>query len=305
MTDTIIELSEEEFDTQYPLRTNHLNPAASWAYGEGGGCLFETYGEELAFVREQDPRTVWTFIDGDEGDQYVLSGFHLVNRIGYLISTVPVPERTTIQVRIPIQSEEDAVAKSYTPEPWYVSTLADNTPVVQSVSLEEDNFICQVEGRDTGEAHANARRICTTVNACKGIGTEALERGIVADLRHILGELLTAASDLDAAIDGVTDQFDAERNRLNAALHAAQSVLDSSMALDLHELLAHRGQIALIWSMEDVQEIRPELSDEQACEVLDRVERKHDATLGVTWDTLEWTAEDLFGDAPETDSQDD
>jgi len=47
----------------------------------------------------------------------------------------------------------------YTRQPWYVSTLADNTPVVQSVSLEEDNFICQVEGRDNDEAHANARLI--------------------------------------------------------------------------------------------------------------------------------------------------
>jgi len=107
MTDTFIELSEDEFDAQHTLRTNHLNPTASWAYGESAGCLFETYGEELAFVSQQNPRTVWTFIDGD-GDQYVVSGFHLVNRIGYLISTVPVPEGTTIQVHIPMLSEEDA-----------------------------------------------------------------------------------------------------------------------------------------------------------------------------------------------------
>jgi hypothetical protein len=107
MTDTIIELSEDAFAAQYPLRTNHLNPTAGWAYGQGAGCLFETYGEELAFVRDQDPRTVWTLIDGDDGDQYVLSGFHLVNRIGYLVSTVPVPEGTTIQVRIPMQPEDE------------------------------------------------------------------------------------------------------------------------------------------------------------------------------------------------------
>ena len=56
MTDTIIELTEEAFDAQYPLRTNHLDPDAGWAFGDGAGCLFETYGEELAFVRRQDPR---------------------------------------------------------------------------------------------------------------------------------------------------------------------------------------------------------------------------------------------------------
>ncbi len=105
MTSELIEITEDEFDATYPLITNHLRPDAGWVYGETGGCLFETYGEELAFVRELDPRTVWTLVDGDDGDQYLLSGFHFVNRIGYLVSTVPVPEAADIQVRIPMQSE--------------------------------------------------------------------------------------------------------------------------------------------------------------------------------------------------------
>jgi hypothetical protein len=96
-----LEISEEAFDEQYPLLTNHLNPNASWAFSDTGGCLFETYGEELAFVRQQNRRYVWTFLDGDDGDQYVASGLHFVNRIGYLISKVPVPDGVFIEVRIP------------------------------------------------------------------------------------------------------------------------------------------------------------------------------------------------------------
>jgi hypothetical protein len=107
MTNTPIKMSEQEFDRQFPLLTNHLNPLATWVIGDGPGCLFETYGEELAFVRQQDPRTVWTLVDGDEGDQYVVSGFHFVNRIGYLVSTVPVPESIDIEVRIPTQAEPE------------------------------------------------------------------------------------------------------------------------------------------------------------------------------------------------------
>lgn len=107
MTSTLVEISDE-FDASYPLRTNHLNPNASWGSGEGDGCLFETYGEELDFVRQQDPRTVWTLVDGDDGDQYLLSGYHLVNRIGYLLSTVPVPEEAEIQVRIPMESDDSS-----------------------------------------------------------------------------------------------------------------------------------------------------------------------------------------------------
>ena len=107
MTSPLIQLSEDEFDDQYPLVRNHLNPNASWSYDDGPGCLFETYGEELEFVRRQDPTHVWTFLDGDEDGQYLASGFHFVNRIGYLISTVPVPPDVDIEVRIPRSDDSE------------------------------------------------------------------------------------------------------------------------------------------------------------------------------------------------------
>lgn len=105
--DLFIELSEDEFDDRYPLLTNHLNPSAGWGIGEAGGCLFETYGEELAYVREQDASQVWTLVDGDDGDLYVISGFHFVNRIGYLISEASIPANATIQVHIQMQHKEE------------------------------------------------------------------------------------------------------------------------------------------------------------------------------------------------------
>lgn len=108
MTNTFMQLSEDAFDEAYPLVTNHLNPNASWSYGSGpgAGCLFETYGEELEFVRSRDPATIWTIVDGDDGDQYIISGYHLVNRIGYLISTKPVPDDLDIEVHIPMNDCE-------------------------------------------------------------------------------------------------------------------------------------------------------------------------------------------------------
>jgi hypothetical protein len=75
---------------------------------------------------------------------------------------------------------------------------------------------------------------------------------------------------------------------------------DEEFQLDLHELLQRNRLIALIWSIEDVQEVRPDLTDGQAWEVLEQAGRKQDAELGITWTTLECVAEDLFGEAPET-----
>ena len=101
-----LELTENEFGRQYPLVTNHLNPHASWNLGDSGpGCLFETFGEELRFVGQQDPRTVWTLTDGEDGELYVASGFHLVNRLGYLVSQVPFPEGVFVEVRLDSASD--------------------------------------------------------------------------------------------------------------------------------------------------------------------------------------------------------
>ena len=107
MQRTLIQLTEDEFDNQYPLVRNHLDANASWSDNEGPGCLFETYGEEIEFVRQQDPLTIWTVIDGHDDDMYIASGYHFVNRIGYLISTVPVPPDVDIEVRIPRSDDSE------------------------------------------------------------------------------------------------------------------------------------------------------------------------------------------------------
>jgi hypothetical protein len=63
---------------------------------------------------------------------------------------------------------------------------------------------------------------------------------------------------------------------------------------NIHELLAKHRQIAIIWSVEDVQGVRPHVSGEQAWEVLQEAKRKHDAKYGICWVTLEVTADILF-----------
>jgi hypothetical protein len=50
---------------------------------------FETYGKELEFVRAQDPRCIWTLVDGDDGNLYIVDGYHFVNRINYFVTEVP------------------------------------------------------------------------------------------------------------------------------------------------------------------------------------------------------------------------
>lgn len=53
-------------------------------------------------------------------------------------------------------------------------------------------------------------------------------------------------------------------------------------------------EIAIIWSAEDVLSIRPDITPDQALEVLDRAERKHDAEIGINWDVLGFHADWMF-----------
>jgi hypothetical protein len=95
------------------------------------------------------------------------------------------------------------------------------------------------------------------------------------------------------------DQAEALLQRLRATRDDEDPYFN--VGLFAHQLLAERQQIAAIWCIEDVQGIRPDLTDDQAWEVLEEVGRKHDAELGISWTTLEIFADDLFGRATKTD----
>lgn len=53
-------------------------------------------------------------------------------------------------------------------------------------------------------------------------------------------------------------------------------------------------EITITWCIEDVHEERPDLTDEQASEVLKVVLDRHDANIGINWDFINHIAEHLF-----------
>ncbi|HWB10545.1 MAG TPA: hypothetical protein VG826_15050 [Pirellulales bacterium] len=113
-------------------------------------------------------------------------------------------------------------------------------------------------------------------------------------LKEALAWLATAAEDLEAAMDGVTTEFTREREELAAACRHARDALATGAELDVHRLLAARRQVAVVWNIEDVQQLRPDLSDDQAWEVLEQAYDVHDCEWGFTWTHLETVADDMF-----------
>lgn len=51
------------------------------------GLMLETFGPDLEHVRNTPGPNVWTLIDED-GEQFIVSGYRTVNRLGYFITEV-------------------------------------------------------------------------------------------------------------------------------------------------------------------------------------------------------------------------
>ena len=88
-------ITEEEFDTQFTCVPNHIDKDASC-----DGLMFETYGQELSYILDvvnSCPNKVWTCMDADDGI-YIVSGYHVVNRIGYFITEEPFAESIEFKI---------------------------------------------------------------------------------------------------------------------------------------------------------------------------------------------------------------
>lgn len=92
-------ISEDEFATVYQPISNHIDPIAPFNFGSLEGTLFETFGDDLAFVKLRDREMIWTLL-ATEGQVSIFSGYHFVNRLGYFVCRKPVESDALIEVRI-------------------------------------------------------------------------------------------------------------------------------------------------------------------------------------------------------------
>jgi len=102
MNDTT--MTPDQWEEQYKPIINTISADSSWQNDEGEGILFETYGDEEDFVRQQPDNNVWTWVDGDEGT-YIIAGMAYVNRIGYFVTTEPWT--TFVEVQVDTYSDDD------------------------------------------------------------------------------------------------------------------------------------------------------------------------------------------------------
>ncbi len=111
-----------------------------------------------------------------------------------------------------------------------------------------------------------------------------------ADLLHVLNELVERDR-AEAAACGFTDDEMSWLEEGRRAIANARALASTELA----------DEITISWHIDDVREIRPDLTAEQCREVLQQAERRHDASVGINWDVLAIHADDLF--PKESDTQ--
>jgi hypothetical protein len=114
----------------------------------------------------------------------------------------------------------------------------------------------------------------------------------------LLASLITCANLLADHDESDGEEGQAYREAL-AAITEAIGAENSTVDTGIDAILTARCQVAVIWGIEDVLKVRPDLTDEQCWEVLQQTRRYHDAGIGINWDVLSCHADMLFGPGPE------
>ena len=91
-----LQMTLDEFEEIFiPTPNQFLSyPDESWR-----GCIFDIGGPELDYVREiadTYPEHVFTLMTNDFGGICVGDGYHLINRLGYIITVVPIGENQSL-----------------------------------------------------------------------------------------------------------------------------------------------------------------------------------------------------------------
>ena len=70
----------DKWAEKYKPVKNHFKNSGEYAY--------DTYGEEVEYIKTVDPKYVWTWVQGDMSD-LIITGMAFVNRLSYYVTEVP------------------------------------------------------------------------------------------------------------------------------------------------------------------------------------------------------------------------
>jgi hypothetical protein len=115
----------------------------------------------------------------------------------------------------------------------------------------------------------------------------ALDRARQAEFSRLAWDVINS-SDNTGCDEDLTVTSESSVNSLQAFVEKLETPADADRTLSRFD---PTSQIAIFWSVGDLQEVRPDLTAEEALNVLHYAKRKHDAEQGINWDVLRSSAE--------------
>lgn len=67
-------------------------PVTNYTEHSYNSRMFETFGDDLAFIGSCDKLHVWTLVSTDTGKDAIIEGMRFVNRLGYFVTVRPWSE---------------------------------------------------------------------------------------------------------------------------------------------------------------------------------------------------------------------
>ena len=85
-------INYNEWFEEYKPHLNHFTSSP-----DNDNFIFETFGEELKYVKQQNNKNIWTEISRENEEFWIIPGYHFIDRIGFYITEKPW-ENENIQV---------------------------------------------------------------------------------------------------------------------------------------------------------------------------------------------------------------
>lgn len=101
------------------------------------------------------------------------------------------------------------------------------------------------------------------------------------------GEITILLNCAIADLEGILPEYEPSGDRKHPAWQTLADLKKKVAELETDTII-------ISWSVEDVQSVRADLSDEQARQVLDQCYNYHDCNEGINWEVIEINAEQLF-----------
>lgn len=74
-------ITYDEFFEKYNPQLNHFTSSINEDI-----YTFETFGEELKYVKKQNNQQIWTLVECENEEVWIIPGYHLINRLNYYIT---------------------------------------------------------------------------------------------------------------------------------------------------------------------------------------------------------------------------